>query len=101
MRSPSRLAPTHSQREEIFRGIASDLSLLSIVAQLGHSPSTISREIKCNGNYDSYPAASANQAAGDRARRPKQCKLATNPALIRIVVAAKLQLNWSSQQIAA
>jgi hypothetical protein len=100
IRQRSGLALTLSQREEISRGIASNLSLPSIEAQLGRSLSTISREIKRNGGYDSYRAASANQAAWDRARRPKRCKLATNPALSRIV-AAKLQLNWSPQQIAA
>jgi len=100
IRQRSGLALTLSEREEISRGIASNLSLRSIAAQLGRSPSTISREIKGNGGYDSYRAASANQAAWDRARRPKRCKLATNPALSRIV-AAKLQLNWSPQQIAA
>ena len=100
IRQRSGLALTLSQREEISRGIASNLSLPSIAAQLGRSPSTISREIKRNGGYDSYRAASANQAAWDRARRPKRCKLATNPALSRIVT-AKLQLNWSPQQIAA
>ena len=100
IRQRSGLALTLSEREEISRGIASNLSLPSIAAQLGRSPSTISREIKRNGGYDSYRAASANQAAWDRAQRPKRCKLATNPALSRIV-AAKLQLNWSPQQIAA
>ena len=101
IRQRSELALMLAQREEISRGIASNLSLPSIATQLGRSPSTISREIKRNGGYDSYPAASANQAAEDRARRPKWCQLATNPALSRIVVAAKLQLNWSPQQIAA
>ena len=100
IRQRSGLALTLSEREEISRGIASNLSLRSIAAQLGRSPSTISREIKRNGGYDSYRAASANQAAWDRARRPKRCKLATNLALSQIV-AAKLQLNWSPQQIAA
>ena len=100
IRQRSRLALTFSEREEISRGIASNLSLPSIVVQLGRSAPTISREIKGNGGYDSYRATSANQAAWDRACRPKQCKLAANLALSRIV-AAKLQLNWSPQQIAA
>ena len=41
----------------------------------------------------------ADQAAWDRAQRPKSCKLADNPALARIV-AGKLQLEWSPRQIA-
>jgi IS30 family transposase len=41
----------------------------------------------------------ADEAAWDRAHRPKTCKLADNPALARIV-ASKLQLQWSARQIA-
>src|SRR5674476_352053 len=44
-RRRSRLALTLSEREEISRGLASHLSLRAIGAQLGRSPSTISREI--------------------------------------------------------
>ena len=95
----SKLALTLSEREEISRGIASDLSMRAIAFQLGRSPSTISREIKRNGSYDNYRAAQADQATWDRAHRQKLCKLACNRSLSRIV-AAKLQLNWSPEQIA-
>ena len=44
-RQRSRLALTLSDREEISRGIAGNLSLRAIGATLGRSPSTISREI--------------------------------------------------------
>ena len=71
----------------------------AIAAQLGRSPSTISREIKRNESYDNYRATQADQAAWERAQRPKPCKLAGNRSLSRIV-AAKLQLNWSPEQIA-
>ncbi len=98
-RQRSRLALTLSEREEISRGIASHLSLRTIAVQLGRSPSAISREIKCNGGYDSYRATQAEQAAWDRARRPQRCKLARHRTLSRIV-AAKLRLNWSPEQIA-
>ena len=98
-RQRSRLALTLSEREEISRGIASHLSLRTIAVQLGRSPSTISREIKRNGGYDSYRATQAEQAAWDRARRPQRCKLARHRTLSRIV-AAKLRLNWSPEQIA-
>ncbi len=57
IRQRSGLALTLSEREEISRGI--NLSLRSLAAQLGRSPSTISREIKGNGGYDSYRATSA------------------------------------------
>ena len=98
-RQRSRLALTHSEREEISRGIASRLSMRAIAIQLGRSPSTISREIKRNESYDNYRATQADQAAWGRARRPQRCKLAGNRLLSRIV-AAKLQLNWSPEQIA-
>ncbi len=45
---------------------------------LGRAPSTVSREIKRNGGYDRYRAAQADAQAWTRARRPKQCKLATD-----------------------
>jgi IS30 family transposase len=66
---------------------------------LGHSPSTVSREISRNGGYDRYRAAVADEKAWARARRPKRCKLANNPWL-RAAVARKLRLNWSPEQIA-
>ncbi len=46
-----------------------------------------------------YRANTADQAARERAHRPKPCKLAQNRALARIV-AKKLQLNWAPEQIA-
>ena len=98
-RQRSRLALRLSEREEISRGVASHLSLRSIAAQLGRTPSTIGREIKRNGGYDSYRAAQADQAAWDRACRPKLCKLAGNRPLSR-TVSTKLKLNWSPEQIA-
>lgn len=98
-RHRSRLALTLSEREEISRGLASCLSIRAIASRLGRSPSTISREINRNGGYDNYRATQADQAAWDRARRPKRCKLACYPALRRIV-ATKLRSSWSPEQIA-
>ena len=46
-----------------------------------------------------YRASKADQAAWDRAPRPKICKLAQNRALAHIV-ASKLQLQWAPRQIA-
>jgi len=66
---------------------------------LGHSPSTVSREISRNGGYDRYRAAQADEQAWARSRRPKRCKLADSPQL-RQAVARKLRLNWSPEQIA-
>tara|TARA_Y100001972_G_scaffold103055_1_gene129011 strand:- start:887 stop:1822 length:936 start_codon:yes stop_codon:yes gene_type:complete len=52
-----------------------------------------------NGGRSDYRAAEADGAAWQRALRPKQCKLAVNRALAR-VVADKLRLLWSPEQIA-
>jgi len=95
----SKLALSLSEREEISRGVVAELSFRAIAVQLGRSPSTISREIKRNGGCDTYRATHADQAAWDRAHRPKPCKLAGNRLLCR-TVAAKLQLEWSPEQIA-
>src|SRR5258707_15494199 len=98
-RRRSRLALTLSEREEISRGIAVNRSARSMAGLLGRSPSTVSREISRNGGYDRYRAALADENAWKRARRPKRCKLATNPRL-RQAVASKLRLNWAPEQIA-
>ena len=98
-RRRSRLALTLSEREEISRGIAAHQSARSMARLLGHSPSTVSREISRNGGYDRYRAAQADEKAWVRARRPKRCKLANSPGL-RQAVARKLRLNWSPEQIA-
>ena len=71
----------------------------SMARLLGRSPSTVSRELSRNGGYDRYRAALADEMAWARARRPKRCKLATNPRL-RQAVASKLRLNWSPELIA-
>jgi IS30 family transposase len=97
-RSPCAL--TLAEREEISRGIATGCSLRSLAASLNRAPSTISREIKRNGGQRGYRASQADQAAWDRAHRPKPCKLVENRALARIV-ARKLKLAWSPEQIAA
>ena len=98
-RQRSRLALTLAEREEISRGPARDLSLRTIAAQLGCAPSTISREVNRDGGLKHYRASRADQAAWDRAHRPKPCKLANEPALSRIV-ANKLRPHWSPEQIA-
>jgi IS30 family transposase len=71
----------------------------SIAASLGRSPSTISREIKRNGGTAAYRANRADQAAWERACRPKVCKLARNRVLAHLV-ASKLRLEWAPEQIA-
>ncbi len=88
-----------AEREEISRGVFAGQSLRSIAASLGRAPSTVSREVHRNGGRRRYRASKADQCAWDRAHRPKTCKLVQNPALARLV-ASKLQLQWSPEQIA-
>ena len=98
-RRRSRLALTVAEREEISRGIAIGQTIRAIALQLGRAPSTVSREIRRNGGRRRYRANKADEAARQRALRPKTCKLAQNPALARIV-ARKLISRWSPWQIA-
>ena len=98
-RRRSRLALTLAEREEISRSVATGQSIRSVATRLGRAPSTISREIMRNGGQECYRASQADQAAWDRACRPKICKLAENRTLAHIV-ADKLQLLWSPEQIA-
>ena len=98
-RHRSSVALTLAEREEISRALASGHSIRSIAVLLGRAPSTISREIQRNGGQSCYRANQAEQAAWDRACRPKTCKLAESRALARIV-ATKLQRLWSPEQIA-
>jgi len=96
-RSP--LALSLAEREEISRGLVAGHSIRSIAASLRRSPSTVSREINRNGGQRGYRANQADQAAWERAHRPKPCKLVQNRALARMV-AQKLKQLWSPQQIA-
>jgi IS30 family transposase len=100
VRCRSRLALTVAEREEISRGLCARRSIREIARRLGRSPSTICREIARNTAHPwSYRAQNADQHAWDRALRPKPCHLARYPRLAA-VVAQKLRLQWSPQQIA-
>ncbi|MCX2862571.1 IS30 family transposase [Paucibacter sp. PLA-PC-4] len=98
-RSRSRRVLTSAEREEISLGLTLGESMRSIADRLGRAPSTISREIDRNGGQDGYRATLADQAAWERALRPKLCKLAKNRALAG-VVADMLRMLWSPEQIA-
>jgi IS30 family transposase len=98
-RRRARLALTLAERETISRGIVAGHSIRSIARSLGRAPSTVSREIKRNGDRRCYRAGQAEQAAWDRAQRPKPCKLVVNRVLARLV-AKKLRQLWSPEQIA-
>jgi IS30 family transposase len=97
-RRRSRLVLTMADREEISRGIAGGLSLRQIARVLGRAPSTVSRELQRHGGRAVYRAQGADGRAWRNARRPKICRLASRPALRRIV-AGKLARQWSPQQI--
>jgi IS30 family transposase len=86
-------------REDIAAGVAAGLSVRAIARGLGRAPSTVSRELTRNGGLCEYRPSVADQAAWDRAARPKACKLALNPALREHVVEG-LRLQWSPEQIA-
>ena len=98
-RRRSRWALTLAEREEISRGMAAARSIREIAATLGRAPSTVSREITRGGGAPTYRAAEADAQAWERTRRPKPCRLATSPTL-QGLVASKLTLDWSPEQIA-
>lgn len=99
VRRRSAVALTLAEREEISWGLAAGRSIRSIAAGLERSPSTISREVVRNGGAGRYRASAADQAAWDRALRPKLCVLRQRPALCELV-AGRLAKRWSPQQIA-
>jgi IS30 family transposase len=84
-RRRSRLALTLAEREEISRGVVAGESIRCMAAALGRAPSTVSRELHRNAGRQRYRANKADDAAWDRARRPKSCKLVDNRTLARIV----------------
>jgi IS30 family transposase len=88
-----------SEREEISRGLMAGHSVRALARALGRSPSTVSREIERNGGRAAYRAAAAEDRAWRCAERPKSCLLASNEPLRRLV-ADRLRLDWSPQQIA-
>ncbi len=98
-RTRSARALTLAEREEISRGIRADVSIRQIAAALGRSPSTVSREVARHGGASQYRATMADARAWELAKRPKQCVLAAN-AKLRRLVASKLRSNWAPQQIA-
>ncbi len=79
--------------------VSTQCSLWLIARRLGRSASTISREVSRNGGAARYRSARSDQAAWDRALRPKLCKLACRPFL-SWTVSIKLRRQWSPEQIA-
>src|SRR5229473_1695514 len=97
-RRRSWLGLTLAEREDISRGIASDSSIREIARGLSRATSTVSREIVRHGGRPAYRAHDADGQAWQSALRPKKCLLACNRKL-RDIVASKLILDWSPEQI--
>jgi IS30 family transposase len=89
---------TLAEREEISRGIASGSSIREIARNLQRAASTVSREVARHGGRPRYRASKADHQAWQSALRPRPCLLALHKQL-RTIVARKLILNWSPEQI--
>ncbi|CAM3784122.1 Integrase catalytic domain-containing protein [Nocardiopsis gilva] len=80
------------------------VSLRAIAAELGRSPSTISREVRRNRSYYTasktyrYGPHAAQVRADERKRRPQPRKIENNPAL-RDYIQQRLHRRWSPEQI--
>jgi transposase, IS30 family len=98
LRRRSRLALVLAEREDISRGIASGSSIREMARLLRRPASTVSREIARHGDRPAYRAHDADLQAWISALRPKKCLLAGNRKL-RNIVASKLILDWSPEQI--
>jgi IS30 family transposase len=79
--------------------MASGSSIREIASCLHRAASTVSREIARHGGRPTYRAYDADQQAWNAALRPKRCLLSVNSEL-RDLVASKLILDWSPEQIA-
>src|SRR3954451_6813609 len=98
VRSPRYLSET--ERIAIADLLSGGASLRAIARELGRSPSTISREIRRNGDRDGrYRPHRAEQAARARMCRPRLRRIAIDAALAG-VVADLLAQRWSPEQVA-
>jgi hypothetical protein len=98
VRRRSVLALTVVEREHISRGLASGSSLRDIAKRLERAASTVCREVARHGGRPEFRAHEADRRAWDSTLRPKRCLLAIQVKL-RKVVASKLILDWSPEQI--
>ncbi len=89
---------TAVEREDISRGLASGSSIRDIAKGLERAASTVSREVARHGGRPEYRAQEVDHQAWESALRPKRCLLAIHVKL-RKLVASKLILDWSPQQI--
>src|SRR6202522_1033735 len=98
VRRRSLLVLTAGEREDISRGLASGSSMRDIAKALERAASTVSREVARHGGRPEYRAQEADHQAWESALRPKPCLLAIHVKL-RKLVASKLILDWSPEQI--
>jgi hypothetical protein len=98
LRRRSERTLTLAKREEISRGIASGSSIRGIARRFERAASTVSREVARNGGRRRYRASKADHQAWKSALRPRPCLVALHRKL-RTIIARKLILNWSPQQI--
>src|SRR5271170_2557457 len=98
IRRRSQRTLTLAEREAISRGVASGSSVREIARGLQRAASTVSREVARHGGRMAYRASEADDQAWKSALRPRTCWLARHRRL-RLIVASKLILNWSPEQI--
>ncbi len=98
---PHQRQPLSSEdRAVIAAGLRRELSYAQIGELIGRNKSVVCREVNRNRGPDgSYWAPVAHRAAHERRRRPKQFRLAVNPALCRRVE-AWMDQGWSPRLIA-
>ncbi|MGW2548428.1 IS30 family transposase, partial [Kitasatospora sp. NPDC001574] len=88
------------ERIHIADRLREKATIRAIAAELGRSPSSISREIRRNRHPESgrYRPHAAQARADARRPRPKTGKIAENPEL-RDFIQDRLDLKWSPEQI--
>jgi transposase, IS30 family len=96
---PSRYL-TEDERIHIADRLREQAGIREIAAELGRSPSTVSREVRRNAHPGSgnYRPHAAQRRAEDRRPRPKPSKIGSDPEL-REYIAARLGRKWSPEQI--
>lgn len=95
-----RRALSSEDRAVIGAGLRRELSYAQIGVLIGRDKSVVCREVNRNRGPDgSYWAPVAHRAAHERRRRPKEFRLAANPALCRRVE-AWMDQGWSPRLIA-
>jgi IS30 family transposase len=90
---------TYEERVLIYACRKDGMSTRQTAAELGRSPSTVSREVRRNHSLRGYRPFFAHELARQRARRPKTFKLERHPHLARRVE-RWLRRDWSPEQIA-